>query len=290
MYPAEFDYRRPNTVDDAVSLLTDHADEQVEVLAGGHSLLPMMKSGLARPDLLVDIGRIDELRGIAASDDAITIGATTTYATVLESELLANEAPALVDAVAEVGDLQVRNRGTLGGNIANADPAADPPAAFLAADGTAVVRGLDGERRVDAEALFLGMYTTSLEDDELLVGLEIPTSEERVVGSYAKRESPSSGYAVVGIAVSLTVDDRTVETARVAATGIEDFPVRLESVEEVLVDAPLTAEAIDDAAARAIDDLDVDFLMDDKDATPEFRAQLVKIYTERALNDALAQA
>jgi carbon-monoxide dehydrogenase medium subunit len=289
MFPAEFDYRRPETVDDAVALLSDDADAQVEVLAGGHSLLPMMKSGLAHPDVVVDIGRIDALRGIDAGDDVTTVGATATYTDLLRSASLATAAPALAATLDHVGDPQVRNRGTLGGSLANADPAADPPAAFLVADGRVVARGPDGERTIDAEEFFVGMYTTTLADDELLVRMEIPHSEARVRGAYAKRASPSSGYAVVGVAVHLELDDDHVMEARIAANGMDDYPVRLSSVEEALVDGPLTAEAADDAAARATDDVDREFVMDDSDASPEFRCELLTVYTERALHDVLGR-
>lgn len=288
MFPAEFDYRRPETIEEAVALLAG-SDGHVEVLAGGHSLLPMMKSGLARPSTLVDVGRIADLQGVEVGADATTVGATTTYASVLEHDGLRERAPALVDAVGSVGDRQVRNRGTVGGNLANADPAADPPAAFLATDGTVVARGPDGERRIDADDFFLGMYTTALGDDELLVAIELPHREAPVTGAYAKLASPASGYAVVGVAAVLSIEDDAVSSARVAANGVDDVPIRLPSVEDALVDAPLTGEAMDAAAARATDDVDVAFVMDDKDASPEFRMELLVVYTERALHEAIGR-
>ncbi len=237
MYPSEFDYERAETVDHALELLS--GDPEAKIISGGHSLIPMMKSGLANPGTLVDIGEIDELTGIEWDDDTVSVGALTTYATIADDDELWDELPVLAEAAHEVGDIQVRNRGTIGGNVAHGDPASDLPAAVLAADATVVVQGPDGERRIDVDDFFLGMYATELGEDEILTGLEFPRSENATTtGAYVKKPSPSSGYALVGVAVSLEVDDGRIESARVAANGIMDHGVRLEPVEDGLVGEP----------------------------------------------------
>ncbi|MEY7851045.1 xanthine dehydrogenase family protein subunit M [Natrarchaeobius sp. A-rgal3] len=284
MYPSEFDYHRVERVDDALDLLVD--DPDAKILSGGHSLIPMMKSGLANPGTLVDIGEIEELDGIEWDDDAVSVGALTTYATIADDDELWDELPVLAEAAHEVGDIQVRNRGTIGGNVAHGDPASDLPAAVLAADATVVVQGVDGKRRIDVDDFFLGMYATELGEDEILTGLEFPRRESDAAGAYVKKPSPSSGYALVGVAVSLEVDGGRIDSARVAANGIMDHAVRLEPVEERLVGETVEEVSFEDAAQVADDDLEEFMMMDDIQASAEFRRQLLKVYTEEALNDA----
>ncbi|AXG11255.1 FAD binding domain-containing protein [Haloplanus rubicundus] len=283
MYPDEFDYERPETVDEALDLLTEYPE--AEVLAGGHSLLPTMKSGLASPDLLVDISRIDEMRGIDHADGTVSIGGLTNYATIDESEVVRENVTVFAEAAHAVGDVQVRNRGTVGGNLAHADPASDLPAAALAADATMVVRGPDGERRVDADDFFFGMYATDVAEDELLTHVEFP-ARPAATGAYAKKPSPSSGYAMVGVAVSLTVDAGIVEDVGVAANGIMDHGVRLDPVEEALRGTTPDDELVRRAAESAADELDEMMMMDDLQASAAFRAQLLESYAERALREA----
>jgi carbon-monoxide dehydrogenase medium subunit len=283
MYPDEFDYRSPETVAEALDLLVEHPE--AEILAGGHSLLPTMKSGLASPDLLVDIGSVEGLQGIETDGDAVSIGALTTYATVADSETVRENVGVFAEAAHAVGDVQVRNRGTIGGNLAHADPASDLPAAALAADATMVVQGPDGERRVDADDFFFGMYATDVAEDELLTRVEFPARPD-AAGAYAKKPSPSSGYAMVGVAVSLSVDAGLVEDAGVAANGVMDHGVRLDPVEEALVGTTPDADSVAAAAASAADDLDEMMMMDDLQASAEFRAQLLESYTERAIEEA----
>ncbi|MWV38414.1 xanthine dehydrogenase family protein subunit M [Natrialba sp. INN-245] len=286
MYPSEFDYERAETVDHALELLS--GDPEAKIISGGHSLIPMMKSGLANPGTLVDIGEIDEMTGIEWDDDTVSVGALTTYATIADDDELWDELPVLAEAAHEVGDIQVRNRGTIGGNVAHGDPASDLPAAVLAADATVVVQGPDGERRIDVDDFFLGMYATELGEDEILTGLEFPRSENATTtGAYVKKPSPSSGYALVGVAVSLEVDDGRIESARVAANGIMDHAVRLEPVEDGLVGEALDDVSFEDVAEVADENLEEFMMMDDIQASAEFRAQLLKVYTEEALNDAV---
>jgi carbon-monoxide dehydrogenase medium subunit len=283
MYPDEFDYERPETVAEAIDLLVENPE--AEVLAGGHSLLPTMKSGLASPDLLVDISRIEEMRGIDHEDGTVSIGGLTTYATVADSDVVQESVEVLAKAAHAVGDVQVRNRGTIGGNLAHADPASDLPAAALAADATMVVQGPAGERRVDADDFFFGMYATDVAEDELLTAVEF-SARPTATGAYAKKPSPSSGYAMVGVAVSLTVDAGAVADVGVAANGVMDHGVRLHPVEDALRGATPNDETVEAAAAHAADDLDEMLMMDDLQASGEFRAQLLESYAERAIKEA----
>jgi len=287
MYPGNFEYHRADSVEDALDLLADHPD--AELLAGGHSLLPAMKSGLASPGHLIDIGRIDALRGIERDGDAISIGALTTYDAVIDSEAVAEGASVLAEATRTVGDAQVRNRGTIGGNLAHADPASDLPGAVLAADATLVAQGPDGEREIPVDDFFQGMYATALAEDELLTRVEVPHRPD-AAGAYAKKPSPSSGYAMVGVAVALTLDGDVVDDVRVAANGALDHGVRLEPVEGALAGESLDDDVIETAAARAGDDVEDWALMDDLQASGEFRRQLLSVYARRALEQATERA
>ena len=286
MYPDEFDYHAAETVEEAIELLEEHAMEETELLAGGHSLLPAMKTGLSSPDVLIDVGGIEALREIDADGDTLTVGAMNRYSEFLASERAREHAPALVAAVEQVGDRQVRNRGTIGGNLAHADPASDLPGAALASDATVVVQGPDGERSIPCEDFFFGMYATDLGPSEILTRVEIPSAAE-AVGTYAKKPSPSSGYAMVGVATLLRTDGETVESARIGASGVMDRGVRLEPVEDAVTGERLTEETIEAAAARALDDLDTAMMMDDLQASSEFRGQLLEVYTRRALEEAM---
>lgn len=285
MIPDEFDYHAPETIGEAVELLEEHGDAETELLAGGHSLLPAMKSGLSSPDILIDISGLEGLAGVTADDGTLTIGATTSYAEFLGSEAAYDHAPALAAAVEEVGDRQVRNRGTVGGNVAHADPASDLPGAVLVSDATMVLEGPDGEREVPADEFYLGMYATDVGPDELLTRIEVP-SAAGALGSYAKRASPSSGYAMVGVAALLSVEDGVVDRARVGASGVMDRGIRLDAVEDSLEGEPLEEGAIADAAGRSGEGLDTALMMDDLRASGEFRAELLEVYTERALAEA----
>jgi carbon-monoxide dehydrogenase medium subunit len=245
-----------------------------------------MKTGLSSPDVLIDIGGVEEMHGVAVEGDTLAVGAMTRYSDLLDAPAAREHAPALAAAVAEVGDRQVRNRGTVGGNLAHADPASDLPGAALASDATMVVEGPGGERSVPAEEFFFGMYATDVGPSELLTRVEVPSAGD-AVGTYAKKPSPSSGYAMVGVAALVEVDDGTVTGARIGANGALDHGVRLEPVEDALVGEPLEAGTIEAAAERATDDLDVALLMEDLQASAEFRAQLLRVYTERALEEAM---
>jgi carbon-monoxide dehydrogenase medium subunit len=288
MYPGEFDYLRAESVEDALDLLEAHPD--AEVLAGGHSLLPTMKSGLADPAVVVDIGHIDAMQGIDHDGDGISVGAMTTYAAIDDSDEMWAGAPALAEAASEIGDTQVRNRGTIGGNLAHADPASDLPGAAIACDLTLVVRGRDGVRRVDADDFFVGMYTTDLAEEELLTRIEVPPAGASAGGAYVKKPSPSSGYALVGVAARVRVSDGTVTVARIGANGAMDHGVRLTPAEDALEGKRLTREVIEAAAKRATAELDESMMMDDLQASAEYRSHLLEVYTERALGRAVERA
>lgn len=286
MYPDEFDYYTAESVGEALDLLNEYSGAETELLAGGHSLLPAMKTGLSSPDVLIDISGVDAMQGVEIDGDTLSIGAMTRYSDIANADAVAEHAPALADTVRQVGDVQVRNRGTIGGNLAHADPAADLPGAALASNVTLVAEGPDGERSVPADDFFFGMYATDLAPDELLTRIEVP-SADGAVGTYAKKPSPSSGYAMVGVAALLDTDGDTVESASVGANGVMDHGVRLESVEEALAGGSLDDDSIEAAAGHAGDDLDVAMMMDDLQASNEFRAQLLEVYTERALTAAM---
>ncbi|GGL56372.1 FAD binding domain-containing protein [Halocalculus aciditolerans] len=289
MFPKQFDYYEASNVAEAFDLMDEHSDENAELLAGGHSLLPTMKSGLASPDALIDIGGIADLRGIEEDGDSTRIGALTHYADIADHDGLHEHAPALADAASQVGDVQVRNRGTIGGNLAHADPASDLPGAALAADATLLLESRDGSREVPADEFFLGMYATDVGPGELVTGVRVP-HEDSAGGAYAKKPSPSSGYAMVGVAATVEVEDGTVTSARIGANGAMDHGVRLQPVEDELVGGPATEDAAEAAGEHAADDLDVDFMMDDNQASAEFRAQLLSVYTGRAVAAAIERA
>jgi carbon-monoxide dehydrogenase medium subunit len=281
MYPDAFDYYTASSVDEALDLLAEHGGAETELLAGGHSLLPAMKTGLSSPDVLIDLGEVDELVGVSGDGETVSIGAMTSYADLLEADV-GDHAPAFVDAVAQVGDRQVRNRGTVGGNLAHADPASDLPGAALAVDATLVAQGPDGEREIEVDDFFWGMYATDLAEDELLTRIEVPAATD-AVGAYAKKASPSSGYAMVGVAAQLELDGGEVASAGIGANGAMDHGVRLSGVEDELAGASLDEATIEAAAQRATEDLDTAMMMEDLQASAEFRAQLLEVYTQRAL-------
>ena len=284
MYPDRFEYHRAESVEGAVELLQEHPD--AELVAGGHSLLPTMKSGLASPEALVDISAVDDLTGIDHDGDGTRVGAMTPYAAIADDDRLWDDVTVVAEAASRIGDRQVRNRGTIGGNIAHADPASDLPGAVLAADATVHVQDPDGDRTVASDDFFQGMYATAAGDDDVVTAVDLPHEGEHTASAYVKKPSPSSGYALVGVAARLTVDGDAVTDARVAANGVMDHGVRLTAVEDALDDATLDAETVGDAADSAGESLDEYMVMEDQQASKEFRLQLLGAYTERALETA----
>ncbi len=286
MIPAEFDYYAPQTIDEAVGILGEHAEEG-KVLAGGHSLIPLMKLRLATPSVLVDIGRIPELRGISRSNGTVTIGATTTHRMIEFSEELSQALPIMTQAAKVIGDPMVRNRGTFGGSLAHADPAGDWPAVALALGATMHARGPEGERAIPAEEFFVDLLTTALEPGEILTHVDLPVPSGRVGMSYQKFRHPASGYAVVGVAAVVTLDDSgKCADCRVGITGAGPFAQRATEVENALKGQQLDEGTVQGASELAGSNME---FLGDIFASEEYRAQLVKVYTRRAIMDALAR-
>jgi carbon-monoxide dehydrogenase medium subunit len=287
MYSPSFDYYRARSVAEAHQLLAAHPG--AKLLAGGHSLVPLLKLRLAAPPALVDIGRVPELRGIARQGTDIRIGALTTHAELAASADLRSSAHALADAAAKVGDPAVRNRGTIGGNIAHADPASDLPAALVALDARMVAAGPKGERTIPADQFFTGIMATALGDDEILIAVQVPASSQGAGSAYEKFSHPASRYAVIGAAVWVTVKDGTCSAARVALGGLLPNPRRATAVEKALVGKRLTDETIAAAANQASADLGKD-VTGDIFASAEYRAAMAPVYIKRAAAAAAARA
>jgi carbon-monoxide dehydrogenase medium subunit len=286
MFPTEFIYSAPATLAEAVQLMQG-AD--VKPLAGGQSLLPLMKLRLASPGQLVDLRKIGELRGIREDGDAIILGAMTTYLTTLKSPVLAKRAPLVVEAAQVVGDMQVRARGTIGGSLAHADPGGDMPAVMLALNADVAVAGPSGTRVIPVTKLFTGMLETAIQPNELLTAIRFQAIDTLDTGSaYAKHPHPASGYAVVGVAAIVRLGaDGTCQEARVAVTGAGENSKRATGVEQALVGKPLDDATISQAAASAANGLD---LLSDSYASADFRAHLAQVYTQRALATAAQRA
>lgn len=282
MFPTEFAYHRASSVQDAIAFLGTNPD--AKVLAGGHSLIPAMKLRLATPAALVDIGRIEALHAIAVGADGATIGAMATYNDVRDNAEIARVYPILPEAIANIGDAQVRERGTVAGSLAHADPAADLTAVFLALNGSVSVTGPQGDREVQADDLFVDLWTTSLAPDEIITSVNLPAPPKSNGMAYEKHAHPASGYAVVGIAVVLGFGaDKTCQSARVAVTGATSKATRLTGVEDALTGQTLTSELISSAAAQASNGLDIN---GDLYASVDYRAHLVDVLTRRALTSA----
>jgi carbon-monoxide dehydrogenase medium subunit len=287
MYSANFDYHRARSLADVHRLLA--ANPGAKLLAGGHSLIPLMKLRLAAPPAVVDIGRIAELRGISRSGDTIRIGALTTHAEIAASADVQKAAAALAEAAAVVGDPAVRNRGTIGGNIAHADPASDLPTVLLALDARIVAVGPSGERTVAAEGFFTGIMTTTLADDEVLTAIVLPAAARGEGSAYVKFSHPASRYAVIGVAASLIVGNNKCSAARVALGGLVPSARRAASVEKALVGKDLETAAIGAAAAKVGSDLGGD-VTGDIFASASYRKAVAPVYVKRAIAAAAARA
>jgi carbon-monoxide dehydrogenase medium subunit len=283
MIPAAFDYVAPRTLDEAIRALSDFG-EDAKILAGGHSLLPLIKLRLARPGLLIDLNRIPGLNTIRQQEDKIVIGALATHYQIESSELLAKRCPLLPQTAREIGDVQVRNRGTIGGSLTHADPSADWPAAILALGGELKLRGPRGERSLRAEDYFVGALTTAIDPNEILTEIRVPTMQKRSGSAYLKMAQQASGFAIVGVAVCLRFDAKgRCEEAGIGITGLTDKPVRAHRVEQALRGNKLTSKLIEPAAAQAAEGID---LLEDLHAAAPFRAHLARVYTARAIQQA----
>jgi carbon-monoxide dehydrogenase medium subunit len=283
MYAPEFDYYRAGSVSEAAGLLRKYPG--AKVLAGGHSLIPLLKLRLAAPAAVIDIGRIRELKGITVKDGTIRIGAMTTHAELAASPQLAETCPALAQAAAGIGDPAVRNRGTIGGNVVHADPASDLPTVLAVLDARLTVEGPDGKRTLDVGEFFQGMMTTALKEHEILTGIEIPVHSKGETSAYVKFAHPASRYAVIGVAAALTSSGGKCSAARIAIGGMVPKPLRTSSVERALVGKELSAENIANAASLISKDLGDDVL-GDIFASEQYRRAVAPVWMKRALMQA----
>jgi aerobic carbon-monoxide dehydrogenase medium subunit len=288
MIPSQFQYFSPATVDEAVGLLQQHGDE-AKVLAGGHSLLPAMKLRLAQPGVLVDIGKIDGLKRILIDRGSnLRIGAMVTYHEIETSADVRESWGVLAECAGLIGDIQVRNRGTIGGSLAHADPASDLPALVLALGATITAQGPSGERQIAADDLFVDMLTTALEPTELITRVSFRHPEGREGAAYEKLRHPASRYAIVGVAAYVRLDgDGKVATARVAVTGAGPKATRQPAAEAALADSAGDADAIAAASEKAGQDMD---FLGDIHASEEYRRAMVKVYARRAITKAVERA
>jgi carbon-monoxide dehydrogenase medium subunit len=285
MIPSAFEYHAPKTVAEAISLLQQHGDE-AKILAGGHSLLPAMKLRLAAPGVLIDINKIDELRGVVING-SVNVGSMTTWAAMMNDEGLKGACAVLSEAVAQIGDIQVRNRGTIGGSLAHADPAADLPAVVLALDAQIRTQGPNGERTIAASDFFTDMLTTALEPNELITAIVFPRLGAGEGAAYVKFPHPASRYAIVGAAAYVKLDGGAISACRVAVTGAGPMAVRLSSVEQALMGGDGSADSIKAATGNAGDGMDV---LGDIHASEEYRRAMVGVYARRAITKAIEAA
>lgn len=283
MTDTDLAYYRPESLADAWSAWQE-AGGRGRWLAGGHSLLPMMKLALAKPEALIDLSRIPELGDITDEGRELRLGAMARHYDVAHSPLVLGYAPLLSLAAAVIGDMQVRRRGTLGGSLAHADPAADMPAAVLALAAEMEVASPRGHRRIPAQQFFRGPMTTALADDELLTAVWVAKQSPKG-SAYVKMPHPASGYAVVGVAVSLDWEDENVARAGIGVTGVADTPFRATKAESMLVGRPLTDELILEASQSAAPDVEY---LGDVYASAEYRRHLTAVYIGRALRAARA--
>ncbi len=283
MDPPKFDYYRAGSVEEALSLRQQHNGR---FLAGGHSLLPALKLRLNDPGALIDIGRIDSLKGISSGNGMTRIGALTTHAMVETASGLPHVLP---EAAGWIGDPAIRNRGTVGGNIAHADPASDLPTVFVALKARIHVAGPRGSRVVNADDFFTGLFTTALAEDELVTAVEVPALAAHSGSAYAKLTNPASRYAMVGAAAVLTMQGRSCTAASVAVGGLTSKATRAPSVEAALVGQRLDADALAAAAARVADDLGDD-VSGDIHASAEYRRAMAPVFVKRALMKAIDRA
>jgi aerobic carbon-monoxide dehydrogenase medium subunit len=285
MYPAQFEYVAPATLDEAIKLLAESGGD-AKILAGGHSLLPAMKLRLAQPATLIDLRKIPGLNEIKVDASGTTIGAMVTHVNVARSAEVQRALPSLAEACSVVGDIQVRNRGTIGGSLAHADPAGDPPAPFLALDGSIVARGPNGERTIAGTDFFIDILTTALAEDEIVTAVKFPVLAAGTGTAYLKFEHPASHYALTGVAAAVKLDGSgNVESVKVGVTGVGPKAYRATGVEEAL--AGKGADAVAAAAEHAADGIDCN---DDIHASADYRAHLARVFTRRALQAAFARA
>jgi carbon-monoxide dehydrogenase medium subunit len=286
MYPASFEYYRPKNLKDAVALLRKKRD--AKLLAGGHSLLPAMKLRVSSPAAVIDIGRVKGLSGIKAGKSSVRIGGLTTHAEVAESSAIAKSCPLLSEAAAQIGDMQVRNRGTIGGSLAHADPAADYPTVIVALDAEITATGAKGSRRIPARKFFTDLFTTGLKSSEILTEVSVPVAKKGEGSVYLKHKHPASSYAVVGVAAIVALKNEHIKSARVVVGGVTPNPLVIGKVEDFLADEKPSAKLFSEAAALVAEAIDSP--LGDLYASGEYRTHLATVMTRRALQEAAARA
>jgi carbon-monoxide dehydrogenase medium subunit len=287
MIPAPFEYHAPKTLEDALRLVQRHGDE-AKLLAGGHSLLPLMKLRLAAPRYIIDIGHLRGMSYIREENGHIAIGALTTHAEIEGSALLESKCPLLAETAAQIGDVQVRNRGTIGGSLAHADPGADYPAAILALDAEIVAASTSGTRTIPARDFFVDMLTTQLHPGEILTQIRIAPRKLQSGAAYEKLHQPASGFAIVGAAANvLLAKGGKIEQAAVGITGLAAKPFRAGAVESALAGKAVSEKLIDDAARNVGQGTEP---LSDLHASAEYRREMARVFTRRALTRAIERA
>ncbi len=287
MIPSAFEYVAPASLAEATAFLAAHPDE-AKIVAGGHSLIPLMKLRLANPKYLVDIARLPGIRGIREVDGALEIGALTTHYEIESSPLVRERLPVLAETAAVIGDVQVRNRGTIGGSLAHADPAADYPAVILALDAEIAATGSTGQRTIKATEFFVDLLTTALTPDEVITSVRIPIPGAGSGASYQKFPHPASRYAITGVAAVVRLDaNGSVTSAAIGITGATSKPVRAAAAEAAVAGSNLDEATLQRASAAAAEAIDP---VGDIHASAEYRRHLVREYTLRALRTAAARA
>jgi len=287
MFPAPFGYAAARSVDEALELLTQYGEE-AKLLAGGHSLIPAMKLRLQSPRILIDLGTVAGLRGVRAAGDSLVIGALTVHAEIAASDLIRKHVPGLSDAAAVIGDLQVRNRGTIGGSVAHADPAADLPVILAALNASFLVQSTAGSRSIGSDNFFTDFYTTALKADEILTEVRVPIPVAGTGSAYAKFPHPASGYVVVSAGTLITRQSSgSCAAARVAIGGVGSGPIRAIATEMELQGKPLTPQVIAAAAAKAAEESDP---VEDSYASAEYKRHVATVYARKAIQAAIERA
>ena len=286
MIPGDFAYHRPGTVDEAVALLGQHGDE-AKVLAGGHSLIPLMKLRLAAPAHLIDITRIGALKGVRETDGELRIGAMTTETELIASDLLWRKCPLIPEAAKLVADPQVRNLGTIGGSLAHGDPGNDQPAVMLALGASLVLRGPDGERVVPVENFYVATFETQLDPHELLTEIRVPVPPPGTGHSYRKLKRKVGDFATAAVAALITLEGATCSRAAIALTNLGPTPVRVTEAENLLTGKAIDDDAIDQAAALAVAASDP---VEDLRGSTAYKKQMAGEMTRRAIREALGRA
>lgn len=283
MIPTAFEYQRATSIDDALQKLRA-ANGAGKLVAGGHSLVPLMKLRLSEPQVLIDIARVPGLSGIREAGGAIEIGAGTVHTDIASSVLVREHCPALADAAAAIGDPQVRNRGTIGGSLAHADPTADYPAVMLAVDAELLVTGMAGTRTIKADGFFQDLFTVDLAPDEIITAIRCAPAR---VACYAKLYQRASHFAIVGVAAALSMKDGVIQAARIGLTGAGPHATRLTAVEAALAGQSPAPDVLRDAAALA--GQDIEHVNADLHASATYRRAMIPVFTRRALDGALAR-